>query len=108
MESQDYVKRYTPISHQQLIIEFERLGDIDNIQKRIGFFTWDKWSGEAEVRLSDGRIVRADLHWYQDRFDSQNRQAFKVSGILEFLDETLYEDYTKSEFDEDFSNIFYD
>jgi hypothetical protein len=36
-----------------------------SLVKRYGFGNWLKRKGFAEVRLLDGAIVHAELHWYE-------------------------------------------
>jgi hypothetical protein len=59
---------------------FEIIGDIENIEtiaigksirgiarlrKQYGPGRWRKLKGVATVRLMDGRIKKAELHWYE-------------------------------------------
>ncbi|VFM98042.1 MAG: hypothetical protein BECKG1743D_GA0114223_103462 [Candidatus Kentron sp. G] len=39
--------------------------DIARIQKRHGFGRWRKLKGIAVVRLANGSIRTAELHWYE-------------------------------------------
>jgi hypothetical protein len=36
-----------------------------SLVRRYGFGNWLKRKGFADVRLRDGAIVRAELHWYE-------------------------------------------
>ena len=59
---------------------FEIIGEIENIEtiavgksirdlarlcKQFGTGRWRKLKGNATVRLFDGRIKRAEVHWYE-------------------------------------------
>ena len=61
-------------------MDFEVIGDINGahtiatgsgirelgrLRKRYGRGRWRKRKGFAEIRLSSGEILRAELHWYE-------------------------------------------
>ena len=61
-------------------MDFKILGDVDSLEtiatgsgireiarlrKRYGRGRWRKRKGYAEVRVGDGTVVRAELHWYE-------------------------------------------
>jgi hypothetical protein len=61
-------------------VEFEVLGEIRNIEtiasgrgirvysrlvRRFGRGKWRKRKGFATIRLANGRVVDAELHWYE-------------------------------------------
>jgi len=39
--------------------------DLAILQKRFGIANWRKLKGFATVRLEDGRIEEAEVHWYE-------------------------------------------
>jgi hypothetical protein len=39
--------------------------DLRRLQKQYGAGRWRKLKGTGRVRLSDGTIVMAELHWYE-------------------------------------------
>lgn len=39
--------------------------DLDYLQKTYGRGRWRKLKGRAHVKLPNGRIRRAELHWYE-------------------------------------------
>jgi hypothetical protein len=39
--------------------------DLRRLQKRYGAGRWRKCKGVLKIRLSDGTIVTAELHWYE-------------------------------------------
>jgi hypothetical protein len=39
--------------------------DLAELQKRFGHGKWRKVKGFATVRLADGRIAEAEIHWYE-------------------------------------------
>ncbi len=50
------------------------------LQRRYGRGRWRKLKGFAEIRLSSGAIVRAELHWYEAA--GIGRREFKIKSIL--------------------------
>jgi len=76
-------------------MDFKILGDVDSIEtmaagssireiarlrKRYGRGRWRKRKGYAEVRLSDGTVVRAELHWYEAT--GIGKREFKIKRFL--------------------------
>ncbi|HEX6899987.1 MAG TPA: hypothetical protein VF789_09755 [Thermoanaerobaculia bacterium] len=39
--------------------------DLNRLRRAYGLFRWRKRKGVALVRLEDGTVVRAELHWYE-------------------------------------------
>ena len=39
--------------------------DLRRLQRRYGKGRWRKIKGAATIRLANGRVRRAELHWYQ-------------------------------------------
>jgi hypothetical protein len=75
--------------------DFEIIGDIGNIEtiavgssiriirrlKRIyGSGRWRKLKGVAKVKLPDGAICKAEVHWYE--MSDAGRKEFKIKRIL--------------------------
>jgi hypothetical protein len=71
-------------------MDFEILGDITDIEtiavgkairelkrlrRQYGTGRWRKLKGVAAVRLSGGRIRRAELHWYEAHGTGRGEQA---------------------------------
>lgn len=54
--------------------------EIARLRKRYGRGRWRKRKGYAEVRLSDGTIVRAELHWYEAT--GIGKREFKIKRFL--------------------------
>ncbi len=47
------------------------------LQERYGRGRWRKRKGRAVVRLDDGRIVEAELHWYEASGIGRRRMKIK-------------------------------
>jgi hypothetical protein len=76
-------------------MDFEVVGDINGIEtiaagsgirergrlrKRYGRARWRKRKGFAEIRLSSGDIVRAELHWYEAT--GIGRREMKIKAFI--------------------------
>ena len=76
-------------------MDFKILGDVDSIEtmaagpgireiarlrKQYGRGRWRKRKGYAEVRLGDGTVVRAELHWYEAT--GIGKREFKIKRFL--------------------------
>ena len=76
-------------------MDFEILGDLTGVEtiatgsgipevgrlrKHYGRGRWRKRKGYAEVRLANGEIVRAELHWYEAT--GIGRREFKIKRFL--------------------------
>jgi hypothetical protein len=51
------------------------------LRKLYGGRRWRKLKGTAKVRLADGTIVHAELHWYEAH--GVGAKEFKIKRILE-------------------------
>lgn len=54
--------------------------EIARLRKRYGPGRWRKRKGFAEVRLKNGEIVRAEIHWYEAT--GIGRREYKVKRFL--------------------------
>jgi hypothetical protein len=68
------------ISEIETIATSSGIREIARLRKRYGRGRWRKRKGMAEVRLSDGEIVRAEVHWYEAT--GIGRKEFKIKHIL--------------------------
>lgn len=55
--------------------------ELKRLQKVYGRGKWRKRKGEAEVRLDDGSIRLAELHWYEA--SGIGKKEFKIKRYLE-------------------------
>jgi len=55
--------------------------EITRLRKRYGRGRWRKRKGTAEIELSGGEIVSAELHWYEAT--GIGRREFKIKRLLE-------------------------
>ncbi len=68
------------ISDIETIATSSGIRELQRLRKRHGRGRWRKRKGVAEVRLSDGEIVRAEVHWYEAT--GIGRREFKIKHIL--------------------------
>jgi hypothetical protein len=50
----------------ELIASGKAIHDLRRLEKQYGYGKWRKLKGIAMVRLRNGRMRRAELHWYLD------------------------------------------
>ena len=55
--------------------------DIMRLREQFGPGRWRKRKGVAMVRLADGRVRRAELHWYEAH--GIGKRKFKVKRFLD-------------------------
>ncbi|PYT05519.1 MAG: hypothetical protein DMF60_11780 [Acidobacteria bacterium] len=53
------------IEEIELIAIGKSIRDIKRLRKQFGAGRWRKLKGVGTVRLFDGRIRRAEIHWYE-------------------------------------------
>ena len=58
-----------------------RIRRLDHLQKRYGKGHWIKRKGIAIVRLGDGTVRRAELHWYEAV--GIGKKDFKIKRMLD-------------------------
>lgn len=78
-----------------MTIEFEILGDIRNIEviaagrgvdirrhldRSYGKGRWRKLKGVANVRLADGTVCKAEIHWFEAH--GIGRKDFKIKKVI--------------------------
>ncbi len=51
--------------------------ELSTLEKRFGRGRWRKLKGIATVRLSDGTIRRAEIHWYEASGIGRKRMKIK-------------------------------
>ena len=56
------------------------LRELPRLRKFYGRGRWRKMKGVATIRLPNGRIVEAELHWYEAH--GIGRKEFKIKTLL--------------------------
>jgi hypothetical protein len=54
-----------PITDIETIVVGSSIREIDRLRKRYGAGGWRKRKGLGKIRLADGTIWEAELHWYE-------------------------------------------
>ncbi len=54
-----------PMTHVETIAEGQGIREIGLLRQRYGLGTWRKKKGRANVRLADGTMAVAEIHWYE-------------------------------------------
>lgn len=58
-----------------------RIRDIMRLRKQYGSANWRKLKGIAKVRLQNGKICNAEIHWYEAH--SIGRKKLKIKRMLD-------------------------
>ena len=69
------------ITHVETFAVGSSIREIARLRKRYGRGRWRKRKGVALVRLEDGTVVRAELHWYEAH--AIGRRGMKIKRIVE-------------------------
>ena len=69
------------ITQVEVIAAASSIREIGRLRKAYGSGRWRKLKGVATVRLPDGSVCRAEIHWYEAH--GIGRKEFKIKRILE-------------------------
>lgn len=69
------------ISNVETIAAGRGIRTLSEIRQRYGPGRWRKLKGMATIRLSTGRIRRAELHWYEAH--GVGKRGFKIKRFLD-------------------------
>jgi len=59
----------------------EKIRDIMRLRKQYGNGRWRKLKGIAKVRLQNGKMCKAELHWYEAH--GVGRRKMKIKRLLD-------------------------
>ena len=76
-----YFELVGAIQDAETIASGRSIRDLRRLRKRYGTGRWRKMKGRANVRLIDGTIHRAELHWYEAH--GIGRKELKVKRLLD-------------------------
>ena len=68
------------ISDIEMIAIGNRIRDIRRLRRDYGDGRWRKLKGNAMVRLADGTITKAEVHWYE--MSDVGRKEIKVKRFI--------------------------
>lgn len=69
------------ITDIEIIAVGDAIRDLARLEKRYGAGRWRKLKGIAMVRLANGKVRRAEIHWYEARGIGKRR--FKIKRFLD-------------------------
>ena len=70
----------TEIGHVETIAIDTSIREISRLRKTYNEGRWRKLKGIASIRLSDGYVVKAELHWYECH--SIGKKEIKIKRFL--------------------------
>ncbi len=69
------------IENQETFATGKRIRELSRLQKIYGKGKWKKRKGVAKVKLTDGSIVRAEVHWYEAT--GSGKKEIKIKRYLD-------------------------
>lgn len=75
------VEVISPITSTEVIAVGSAIRDLTRLRKLYGQGRWRKLKGIVTVRLPDGTVCRAEVHWYEAH--GIGRKEVKVKHIYE-------------------------
>jgi hypothetical protein len=69
------------VEDQETFATGKGIRELSRLQRIYGKGKWRKRKGVADVKLSDGSIVRAELHWYEAM--GIGKKEFKIKRYLD-------------------------
>jgi len=70
-----------PVTAVEVIATGRSLRDRKRLVKFYGRGRWRKLKGLADIRLADGRIAKAEIHWYEAH--GIGRKEIKIKRLLD-------------------------
>ena len=74
-----------PLGNPRTIARGTAIRELGRLNRAYGSGRWRKVKGTAHVRLPDGSICPAEVHWYEAH--GIGRREFKLKRILDACDE---------------------
>ena len=69
------------ITNQEVMARGSGIHDLPKLRRTYGGRNWRKCKGEATIGLPDGKIRRAELHWYEAQ--SVGKRRIKLKRYLD-------------------------
>ena len=73
-------KIVSEVSGVETIAAGRRIRELERLRRIYGSGRWRKLKGIAQVRLADGTLSRAEVHWYEAH--GIGRREFKLKRLL--------------------------
>jgi hypothetical protein len=68
------------ITNAETIATGSGIREVSRLRKLYGRGRWRKRKGVAQVRLPNGEVVMAEIHWYES--SEVGRREFKIKQVL--------------------------
>ena len=76
-----YFKIIGELSSVETIAVGSAIRELRRLRKTYGTARWKKRKGIAQVRLADGAVCRAEIHWYEAH--GKGCQEYKIKRIID-------------------------
>ncbi len=76
-----YFETISEITDIEVIAKGRGIRDLARLRKKYGSGDWRKLKGKARVRLANGNIRLAEIHWYEAHGIGKKR--FKIKHFLD-------------------------
>jgi hypothetical protein len=76
-----YFEIISEISDIEIIAKGRGIRDLARLRKKYGPGNWRKLKGRATVRMEDGTVHTAEIHWYEAH--GIGRKKFKIKETLD-------------------------
>jgi hypothetical protein len=60
-----YLELLSEVAEVEVNARGRAIRELERLKKRYGLAEWRKLKGIADVRLPDGTVARAEVHWYE-------------------------------------------
>jgi hypothetical protein len=67
----------SPVRQREMIAVGTAIRELDRLVKKYGKGRWRKLKGVAEIRLANGTIRTAEIHWYEAHGIGLDEQKIK-------------------------------
>lgn len=71
----------TPLGHVEIIALQQSIRELRRLRKAYGKGRWRKLKGIATIRLADGSLHEAELHWYEA--SGVGKREMKIKYLLD-------------------------
>ena len=76
-----YFEIISAITNIEIIAQGQSIRELARLRKKYGPGNWRKLKGRATIRLEDGNIHYAEIHWYEAH--GIGRKRFKIKRTLD-------------------------
>ena len=68
------------IQHIETITIGNTIRELPRLKKQYGDGRWRKLKGTARVRLQSGKVIKAEIHWYEA--DGIGKKEYKIKRLI--------------------------